>query len=316
MAQPSATANASSQARAQDEKTVTWWENVSFTATHAALALLLRFVSLRGLYRLGRLFGTMEWLINYKRRRRFAKSLDRVLRGELTPAERRRATRDYFRRSRCDKLFYLIFDCIPRDTAVALFAISNQELLDEAVALERGVYLAMSHHGPHHIAGMLMALRGYKAAAVRDRKEGGMRRWVQRRFDRIYPEFRRMRVLFANGYPRDIYRCFKDGYILGSAMDVSRLRRSIQKVEEVTIFGEKRAFLSGPLRIAIRCGTPVLQVFIVPEKHFRYRLEVVKTLVDAEAVDDEDSAVAAAMAEYAANVERYLRATPSLLTRM
>lgn len=315
MAHASAAVEASSKARPGDRTTVTWWENASFAATHAVLSALLFCLSLRGLYRLGRFFGTLEWLINYKRRRRFAEVFERVLGRKPTGIERRRATREYFRRSRCDKLFYLIFDCIPRDKAMSLFSIHNKTLLDRAVRRGRGVYMAMSHHGPHHIAGMLMALHGYKAAAVRDGREGGMRRWVQNRFDRKYPEFRRMRVLFADGYPRDIYRCFREGYVLGSAMDVNRLRRRNQRAEEVTIFGEKRPFLSGPMRVALRCRTPVLQAFIVPEKYFRYRLDVVKILIDPEVVGDEDAAVATAMAEYAANVEKYLRATPALITR-
>jgi lauroyl/myristoyl acyltransferase len=98
-------------------------------------------------------------------------------------------------------------------------------------------------------------------------------------------------------------------------MDVNRLRRPNQKAEEVTIFGERRPFLSGPMRVALRCGAPALQVFIVPEKDFRYRLDVVKMLIDPEVVGDEDAAVATAMADYADNVETHLRATPSLITR-
>ncbi len=316
MVDASATIESSSKSRPADRKAITWWENASFTATHALLSAVLSCLSLRGLYRLGRLFGTLEWLTNYKRRRRFAVIYENVLGRRPAPTERRRATREHFRRTRCDKLFYLIFDRIGRDEAMALFSIRNKDMLDEASRRGRGVYLAMSHHGPHHIAGMLMALHGYKAAAVRDRKEGGMRRWVQDRFDRLYPEFRRMRVLFADAYPRDIYRCFREGYVLGSAMDVGRVRRPNQKAEEVTVLGEKRPFLSGPLRVALRCGAPVLQAFIVPQEHFRYRLDVVKTLIDPETVDDEDAAVTAAMAEYAANVEQYLRTTPAFITRI
>jgi lauroyl/myristoyl acyltransferase len=316
MAHASAAVDASSGARTGDRKAVTWWENVSFAATHAVLSATLFCLSLRGLYRLGRLFGTLEWLINYKRRRRFAAAFERVVGHKPAPAERRRATREYFRRSRCDKLFYLIFDRIPRDKSMSLFSIHNASLLDTAVRRGRGVYLAMSHHGSYHIVGMLLALYGYKTTAVRDRQEGGLRRWVQSRFDRLYPEFGRMRVLFSDSYPRDIYRCFRDEYVVGSAMDVSRLRRPNQKAEDVTIFGEKRPFLSGPLRVALRCGAPVVQAFIVPEKYFRYRLDIVMMLIDPETVDNEDAAVTTAMADYAANVETHLRATPSLITRI
>ncbi len=306
----------SSQARGPGGAGLSRWEHISFTVIHAAAACLLAELSLSGFYRFGRIFGTVEWLINYKRRRRFAAAFQRVLGHEPTPKERRRATREFFIHTRCDKMLYLIFDCIERHKAMTLLSIGNQALLDDALARGRGVYLAMSHHGAHHVIAMLLALKGYRTAGVRDRREGALRRYVQERFDRCRPDFPRMRVLFADGYPRDVYRCLQDGYVLGSAMDVSRVRTAHQKTEEVTIFGEKRWFLSGPLRIAIRSGAPVLQAFIIPERNFCYRLEIADVLVDPDTVDDEAGAVPRAMRSYAANVEKYIRASPSLLSRI
>jgi predicted LPLAT superfamily acyltransferase len=139
---------------------------------------------------------------------------------------------------------------------------------------------------------------------------------VQSRFDRLYPEFQRMRVLFADAYPRDIYRCLKEGYVLGSAMDVHRLRHANQRSQAVTVFGERRGFLTGPLRVALRCRTPVLQAFLLPDTGLRYRLEIVDTLLDPDRVSDEDSAVSAALDRYCRNVERCVRAHPSLITRI
>ncbi len=307
-----------------DSVKLSLWEYVSFTTIHAVAAGLLACLSLSGFYKFGRLFGTLEWLINYKRRRRFGAALERVLGRKPGAKERRRATREFFMRNRCDKLFYMIFDRIPREKAMTLMSIGNQALLDEAVARGRGVYLAMSHHGGLHVIAMLMALKGYKTAGVRDRREGAIRRYVQDRFDRLHPEFQRMRVLFADSYPREIYRCLREGYLLGSAMDVSRVRHSKQKTEEVTMFGEKQPFLSGPLRIAIRCRAPVLQAFVVPEPAFRYRMEIVAALVDPDllgrdsnlAPADEEAAILRALRTYAANVEEYIRASPSLLSRI
>ena len=215
-----------------------------------------------------------------------------------------------------DKLFYIIFDRIPRDKAMTLISIGNQSLLNDAVARGRGVYMAMSHHSGLHVIAMLLALKGYKTAGVRDRREGAIRRYVQDRFNRLHPEFQRMRVLFADSYPRDIYRCLQEGCLLGSAMDVSRVRHSNQKMEEVMMFGGKQPILSGPLRIAIRCRAPVLQAFVVPEKAFRYRLEIVAALVDPDRVEDEEAVIAQAVRTYAANVEEYIRASPSLLSRI
>jgi len=293
-----------------------WWEYATFTLAHGAVAGLLFILTLPGLHWFGRAFGTVEWFLNYKRRRRFEAALRQVSGREVTGKERRRWTREYFTRSRCDKLFYLLFDRIPRAKALTLLSIGNQGLLDQALTRGRGVYMAMSHHGSLHVASLLMALCGYKTAGVRDRREGAMRRFIQKRFDRLYPEFERMRILFADSYPREIYRCLSDGYLLYSTMDVSRVRQPNQKTEEVSIFGETRPFPSGPLRIAYRCRAPVLQAFVLPENGFRYRAEIVGMLLDPDDSTDEDSAVARAMQTYATNVEKYVRASPSLLTRV
>jgi len=310
-------ASASSWPRALgDRPKVTFWESASFTAAHAVASGLLLGLGLSGLYRFARLFGTLEWLINFKRRRRFGAALEEALGRRPTPTERRRHTREFFMRTRCDKLFYLILDRIPRKRATRLLDIGNQPVLDEAVGRGRGVYVALSHHGPQHVIAMLFALRGYKTAGVRDRNEGAIRRFVQQRLDQRYPDLPKARMLFADSYPREIYRCLQDGYVLGSAMDVHRPRDPQQTTEEVVIFGQTRRFPSGPLRIALRCRCPALQAFIIPQRDFRYRLEIVGTLLDPDRIDNEPAAVAQAMRTYAANVERQVRAQPSLLSRI
>ena len=187
--------------------------------------------------------------------------------------------------------------------------VTNVELLEASLQLGRGVYLAMSHHGPLHVGAMLFCVQGYKTVGVRDRNEGAIRRYVQRRFDLRYPEFRRMRVLFADHFPREIYRCFQEGYVVASAMDVSRVRDPSQRMVEVEAFGERRSFLSGPLHVAYRCKATVLQAFVVPEREFRYRVEITQRLMDPNTEEAEDVDVPRAMHVYAANVESFVRHT-------
>lgn len=293
---------------------VSTWEGISFGMAHRSASLLLALLGASGLYRLGRAMGTIEWMINFKRRGRFGRALSAVV-NPLSSHVRRKHTREHFMQTRCDKLYYLVFDRIPRDVAVASLGIRNQELLDRALAAGHGVYLALCHHGPLHVAAMLMALRGYKVAGVRDRREGAMRRYIQSLYDRKYPEFGRMRVLYADDFPREIYRCLQDGFVLGSAMDVSRVRDPRQRSHEVEIFGRPQVFLTGPLRIALRCQTPVLQAFVLPGPNFRYELEIVETLLDPAAVIEEEEKIIHAITRYAQNVEAYVRAYPALLTR-
>ncbi len=99
-------------------------------------------------------------------------------------------------------------------------------------------------------------------------------------------------------------------------MDIARVRDPAQKMEMVKVFGEERPFLTGPLRIAIRCRTPVLQTFIISEEGFRYRLKITGTLIDVDNVNDEAAVVTDAIRTYASNLERSFRERPSLLTRL
>lgn len=305
-----------------EQASLSAWHRTSFALAHAATSGLLLVLGLNGLYRFGQAFGTLEWLINYKRRRKFARAMKRIWGRKPTAGERRFHTRRFFTRTRCDKLFYLVFDRIPRERALRLMTIPRRDLLDGALAKGNGVYIAMSHHGAQHVLGMFLALLGYKPAAVRDRNESGLRLYVQTRFDEKYPEFGRMRVLYSDSYPREIFRCLEEGYIVGSAMDVSRVRAGNQKTEEVTIFGQRRPFLSGPVRVAMRCKTTVLQAFVISEPGFRYRMEIVEKLFDPDrdpgSDNDSDDAetLSRAMQTYAANVERFVTESPSQLSRV
>lgn len=292
------------------------WERTSFGMAHWGLSLFWAIAGFGGVYRFGCVFGLIEWSVNYKRRRRFATALARVLGHTPSASVRRRETRAYFMRSRCDKLFYLLLDRVSADRVDSVFTIKNRSLLDDAVARGKGVYVAMSHHGPQLIVGMLLCLSGYPAAAVRDGKESGIRRFVQGRFDRRHPQFRRLGVLFSESFPREIYRRFKEGLILGSAMDVSRVRHPNQKAERLTLFGEQRDFVTGPLRVAFRCDTPVVQAFAGVDDRGHYHLDIVGVLLDPREVENEDQAVRDAMQTYVAAVEKRVRESPSLLSRI
>ena len=316
MTQSTTMTGLSASTPANEREGLSWWESFSFSITHAVVSRLLLILTLPGLYRFARLFGTVEWVVNHKRRRRFIAAYRKVLGHEPTASQRRRASREFFTQSRCDRLFYLVFDRIPRDKVVSLFSIDQPDILKRSVA-RGGVYLATAHHGSMHLLGLFLVACGYKTAGVRDPNEGAMRRYIQNRLDRRESQSQRLRLLYSGHYPRDIYRCFQDGYILGSSMDIHRVRDPKQKMIEVDIFGEKRMFLTGPLRTAIRCRVPALQVFLIPETNFRYRLEIAEVLFDPETASaDHDDLIPQAVHNYTANVEVYMKGQPHLMTRI
>ena len=273
--------------------------------------------SLTGLYRFGQVFGTCEWLLNFKRRRRFMQNLLEVYGHppEGLPASARDACRQHFMRTRCDKLFYLIFDKLPREKILKRIKFHDQHIVDDALARNKGVYICMSHHGSHHVVMLLMALLGYKVAGVRDRNEGALRKYVQQKYEETFPEFRRIKVFFADSYPRDLYRCFSDGCVLGSALDVLRDRGSHLRTATVDLFGKKREFLIGTLQIALRCKAPIVQGFIVSSKNFYFHLIPQGPLIDPDTATDTPEIVQTVMQRYADNIAAHVMKYPDHLSK-
>ncbi|MHC4067111.1 MAG: lysophospholipid acyltransferase family protein [Planctomycetota bacterium] len=292
------------------------WQQAAFTASRAFCSAFAACFSLRGLYLFGQLFGTLEWLINYKRRRRFGRQMRQLLGESLTSRQRGQACRRFFMRSRCDKIFYLIFDKIPREQALSRLQVNGAELLDEVLQRGRGCFVAMSHHGTYHVGAMLMSLHGYRLVGVRDRHEGGIRRFVQTMYERRYPESQPLRVLYADSYPRDIYRCFQENYLVGAALDIQRDRGRPKRTVRINLLGQQREVMAATVQIALRCGAGVLQAFVISGKDFHYRLDLLGPLLsDANAPASEES-LEPVMQLYADNIGRYLRKYPCHVSRL
>lgn len=303
---------------ARPERRLGWYTRVKFGLVRWFLLIWARAFSLKGLYILGRYFGTIEYLINFKRRARYRRELRDVFPEGLNPAREKEIILAYFRRTRCDKLLYVVFDRLPKDKIVRRIKFHGRKHLDEALARGNGIYVMLSHHGSHHVAGLLMALLGYKCAGVRDRNEGASRIYVQEKYAETFPEIAAIRVLYANSFPREIYRCFRENYVVGSALDVSRIRGETLKTCPVRVFGQQREFLTGTLQIALRCRASVAQAFVVSRPNFYFRLIVQPPLYvpDQEAGADLPDRVAELMQRYADGIEAHVREYPDHLSRI
>lgn len=277
-----------------------------------------RVFSLRGLFLFGRFFGTMEYLINFKRRARYRQELRRVFPEGLSPKREKRIILSSFHRTRCDKLLYLIFDHLPKEKILRRIRFHGRQHLDAALANGNGVYVMLSHQGSHHVAALLMALLGYKCAGVRDRNEGPLRVYMQRKYAETFPEFASIRVLYADSFPRDIYRCFRENRVVGSALDVGRVRGLALKTCPVQIFGETREFLTGTLQIALRCRAVIAQAFVVSRPNFYFRLIVQPPLFVPPAtgeVQESPELIGRLMQAYASGIEAHAREHPDHLSR-
>jgi KDO2-lipid IV(A) lauroyltransferase len=299
----------------EEERRVGLYSRLKFEAVRTFLLAWARVFSLRGLYLLGRWFGAIEYLVNYKRRARYRRELQRVFPEGLSAGRVRQIVRNYFQRTRCDKLFYLIFDRLPRDRIMRRIRFHGREYLDQGLARGRGVYVMLSHHGSHHVAGLLMALMGYRCAGIRDRNEGPLRQYMQQKYAETFPEFAAIRLLYADTFPREIYRCFQDNFIVGSALDVARVRGMTLKTCQVQVFGETREFLTGTAQIALRSRAAIVQGFVVSRPNFYFRLVVRPLELPPEAEGDRPEVLTELMQRYADGIAAHAREHPDHFSR-
>ncbi len=294
------------------------WTRAKLAIVRGFLVGWVRVFRLEGLYAFGKAFAFCEYLVSINRRRRVLRRLEQVFREQLSDRQRRDAARRYFRRTRCDKMIYTIFDRLPREDMLKRVQFTGREQLDAALARGRGAYVAMSHYGSHHVAAMIMAQLGYRLAGVRDRHEGALRRYMQRKFAESFPSFSSYRMFFADAFPREIFRCYKENFVVTSALDVqvNRLQGARLRTCSAELFGEPCEFLTGPVHMAMRCGAPVMQGFVVARPNFHYELIVQGPLIDPNVDPEAPETIARAMQGYADGITEYLRRFPCHLSRI
>ncbi len=294
---------------------VSVWERVSFGTTRFVLRWFARIFGLGGLYQLGRAFATVEWAINRRRRRRFSAAMMKYLGPDQAKGAVREATLRYFVRMRTDKMFYLVFDHFRREEISKRFRIINRELLDDALSTGRGVYIAMSHHGSHHVALVCLQAQGYSVGGVREPNEGAIRRYMQSKL--ALKPWARVRYFHNDVFPRQILRWLRNPNLLVSAMDTSRTHSLQHKTVDVELFGQKRPVLRGPLDMANRAGAVTVQAFVRSRPGFHYEFEVYGPLVDLQSGGDvSDERIHEAIRSYAERIERFTRNNPCHISRI
>ena len=293
-----------------------WYDRAKFALVRGMLTAVMRLVGLGGLYRLCCIFGACEWLLLVSVRRRVKAKLRQMLGDHLSEKQIAAAAYRFFTRLRCDKTIYLIFDKIPKDKILERIEVENWHHIDDALQRGHGLYVMISHYGSNYLAGLLMALKGYRVAGVRDRKEGALRRYVRARYAQTFPEFRRLRMYFADGFPRGLYRSLRENWVVATALDVGRERAKNQGTVKIRLFGQEYTFLTGTAQIAVRCGSPIIQGFVVSCKDFRFRLVVQEPLWDPRTgPQEEQTALEQMMRRYAANIEDLLQRYPCHISK-
>ena len=83
----------------------------------------------------------------------------------------------------------------------------------------------------------------------------------------------------------------------------------------VKMFGQERDFLTGTMQIALRCGTPIMQGFVVSRKNFYFRLILKGPLIDPATAQDTPETLQQVMQTYADNIADHIRHYPCHISK-
>jgi phosphatidylinositol dimannoside acyltransferase len=248
-------------------------------------------------------YGT-GWAVSFVARRRFRMAVrhqERVL-GEAGSATRSaRRVFGYYGRYWAE-----VFWMRPRrrEALLAGTEVANLEQLHGAVALGRGVVLALPHVGNWEAAGLRAAEEGARALAVAE--DLGNERIVQWFVD--MREMMEIDVVVARKgakVSRTLLQRLREGGVVALLCDRDLTGRGVP----VTFFGEETTLPAGPVALAIRSGAVVLPVATY-FAHGAGHSFVVEPPLDIPEEGDMEDRVAVGIQRLAEVVERLIRAHP------
>jgi len=295
---------------AADQK-LSWFNRAKYTAVRSFLYGIVKYFGLEGLYQFGQFFGYCEYLLQYNRRKRLYRLLDKIYGPNAkSRKDKRRVARRQTCRLRCDKMLYTVIDRLDRQVLLDRVHSENIEHFDQALQRGKGMFLMFSHQGAHHLAGILLTLMGYRINGIRDPKQSVLRQYVQRQFEQHFPEFKELNIAFSGDFARPFFRTFRTNGIVAAAMDVRRDRGDNVRTVPVEIFGGQQQFISGMTQIALRCRATIITGFMLSEKDYHFRMIIHPPLIDPDTAADDAQTVQQVMQKYADLIEQHVKEYP------
>lgn len=307
--------NETTNEKPSDRSQLSLWVRLKYSVIRSALQAIAKLFGLNGLYVFGQCFAFCEYFLQYKRRARISRRLDQIYDEPLPKRKKHRIMRQFFTRVRCDKMIYTIIDLIDRDELLSRFEIVGKEYLDAGNKRGKGTLFLFSHQGSHHVGGIFMALAGYPLVGIRDPKESVLRRYVQDKFERCFPEFKDFQVTSNDISPRTFFRQFAANHLVASAMDATRNRGQNVRTVTVNAFGGKMEVISGMTHIALRCKAAILVGFFISLPKYRYQMVYSPWLCDPDTAVDNDETVQNVMQQYADLIQNHVRTRPDQISK-
>jgi KDO2-lipid IV(A) lauroyltransferase len=252
-------------------------------------------------YRLARWAGPLYYALSPQFRRILRHNLGHVL-GPETSEEQLEATvhracvnimkghYDLFRLSR-----------LSLDEIAAITQVEGREHMDEALAQGKGAILISAHFGNVDIMAQIPLTFGIRISGAVEHIQ------PERLFQYILGLRTRhgVRMIPSDGPMMELYRALKRGELIGLPCD----RSIADSTREVEFFGTPAYLPTGPVRLALRTGAPLIPGFglRLPDNTFLARIE---PALELPRTGDREADIAAGMEMVADVLERTISQAP------
>jgi Kdo2-lipid IVA lauroyltransferase/acyltransferase len=274
-------------------------EFLVYAAVRMALTFL-QILSSLGERRLGHRVGVALRLFDRKHARILAKNLKRV-EHQFRPSAHGHFTEQlYGHLGRTAVELALVPRRLSRSGESAGVALERFEILDEALSKGRGAILAVGHTGNYELAGLAIALRGYRLNSL-------ARPIVNRRLDHYLTNLRARTgqiLIRSHGAVPAMLAVLKRNEVLAVEIDVDAKAEGIV----MDFIGAPASMHRSPAVLSLRRGAPVI-VADVHRVNGRNRC-VLSDPIRPEAFTASPDAVRALTARIAEEFERIVRARP------
>jgi KDO2-lipid IV(A) lauroyltransferase len=296
------------------QSSLSWFVRLKYMFVRGWLLSIVKLTGLDGLYAFGQFFGSCEYLLQYKKRKRIYIRLAEIFGQPLPAREARAIARRQMCRIRCDKMIYTIMDRIDRQTLMERFEIVGREHIDQAIDRGKGTFFMFSHQGAHHLAGILLTLSGYPIIGLRDPNESPLRMYIQEQYEKRFPEFNDLQITPSDSFARSFFKAFKNNDIVAAAMDIWRNRGNVRTVK-VSFFGQEREFVAGMTHIALRSRAVTLVGFILSQPGYHFQVIFYPWLTDPDRDTESDETIQRVMQDYAQTIENHLKKHPDHISK-
>jgi KDO2-lipid IV(A) lauroyltransferase len=268
------------------------------------LSLLVRPLSAHGVSLLGKALGKLALLLSSRRIPIALKNLDIAFGDSKSPAEKKRILEQSFMRMTVSALQILWLQHDTEKRINQLFPEEPKELniLKDCLERKKGAFILMAHYG------------NWEAMAIYNGYLGVMHLYsIVRRLDNPYLDkaTQAFRTCSGNGTfyrddsPLKIVRALKNNSCVAVMMDQNTAVGGVF----VDFFGKKAATVRSVALLSHRSGTPILPIFVHPEKNGTYSIEI-KPELKLEKTGDKDQDILDWTGECQKAIESVVRERP------